>query len=59
MVGGVKAQVVFSGLYPYAVGVHQINIIIQPGTPTGDAIPIQIQMNGVTSRNDATIAVLQ
>jgi uncharacterized protein (TIGR03437 family) len=39
------------------VGVYQINIIIAPGTPTGDAVPLQIQMNGVTSTNKATIAV--
>jgi uncharacterized protein (TIGR03437 family) len=58
LVGGVAAQVVFSGLSPY-VGVYQINIVIAAGTPTGNAVPLQIQMNGVTSRNDVTIAVTQ
>lgn len=58
VVGGVPAQVVFSGLIGY-VGVYQINIIIAPGTPTGNAVPLQIQMNGITSRNDVTIAVTQ
>ena len=56
LVGGVPAQVVFCGLIGY-VGVYQINIVIQPGTPTGNAVPLQIQMNGITSRNDVTIAV--
>jgi uncharacterized protein (TIGR03437 family) len=56
LVGGVPAQVVFSGLSQY-VGVYQINVVIQPGTPTGNAVPLQLQMNGVTSRNDVTIAV--
>ncbi len=56
LVGGVPAQVVFSGLSQY-VGVYQINIIIDPKTPTGDKVPLQIQMNGITSRDDVTIAV--
>jgi uncharacterized protein (TIGR03437 family) len=59
MVGGVNAQVVFSGMTPQFVGVYQVNIIIAAGTPTGNAIPLQIAMNGVTSRNDVTIAVMQ
>lgn len=59
LVGGVPAQVVFSGMTPQFVGVYQINIVIAPGTPTGNAVPLQISMNGVTSRNDITIAVTQ
>ncbi len=58
-VGGVPAQVVFAGMTPQFVGVYQINIVIAAGTPTGNAIPLQISMNGVTSRNDVTIAVTQ
>ena len=65
LVGNVPAQVVFSGMVGRDatgkalgfVGVYQINIVIAPGTPTGDAVPLQIQMNGVTSTNLATIAV--
>jgi minor extracellular serine protease Vpr len=57
MVGGVAAQVVFAGMTPQFVGVYQINIVIQPGTPTGNAIPLQIQMNGITTTNQVTIAV--
>ena len=59
MVGGVPAQVLFSGMTPQFVGVYQLNIVIAPGTPTGDAVPLQISMNGITSRNDVTIAVTQ
>ncbi len=58
LVGGIPAQVVFSGLIAY-VGVYQINIIIAPGTPVGNAVPLQILMNGITTRNDVTIAVSQ
>jgi uncharacterized protein (TIGR03437 family) len=59
MVGGVQAQVVFAGMTPQFVGVYQLNIVIAAGTPTGNAVPLQISMNGVTSRNDVTIAVSQ
>jgi len=59
LVGGVPAQVVFSGLTPLYVGVYQINIIISPGTPVGDAVPLQIVMGGVTTTDKVTIAVTQ
>jgi uncharacterized protein (TIGR03437 family) len=58
LVGGVPAQVVFAGLSQF-VGVYQLNIVIQPGTPTGNAVPLQISMNGITSTNQVTIAVSQ
>lgn len=56
-VGNVPAQVVFSGMTPQFVGVYQINIIIAPGTPTGNAVPLQITMGGVTTPSNITIAV--
>jgi uncharacterized protein (TIGR03437 family) len=57
LVGGVPAQVVFAGLTPQFVGVYQINIVIAQGTPTGNTVPLQIQMNGLTTTNQVTIAV--
>jgi uncharacterized protein (TIGR03437 family) len=57
-VGGKQAQVVFSGLSAY-VGVYQLNVILAADTTPGDAIPVQIGMNGFLSRNDVTIAVTQ
>jgi uncharacterized protein (TIGR03437 family) len=57
MVGGVAAQVTFSGLAPGEVGVNQINIVLPAGTPTGSQIPLQIQIGGMTSTNKVTIAV--
>jgi uncharacterized protein (TIGR03437 family) len=57
LVGGVPAQLVFSGMQPQFPGVYQINIVIAPGTPTGSAIPLQLEMNGITSTNLVTIAV--
>jgi len=55
-VGNVPAQVVFSGILPGFPGVYQVNII-QAGTPTGNAVPLQIQMGGITTSNQITIAV--
>jgi uncharacterized protein (TIGR03437 family) len=59
LVGGVAAQVVFSGLAPGFVGVNQINIVIASGTPVGDAVPLQIEMGGITTSDKVTIAVTQ
>jgi uncharacterized protein (TIGR03437 family) len=57
MVGGVQAKVVFSGILPGFPGVYQVNILIQAGTPTGNAVPLQIVMGGITTTNQTTIAV--
>ncbi len=56
-VGGVNAKVVFSGILPGFPGVYQINIIVASGTPTGNAVPLQIQMGGITTSDQVTIAV--
>jgi len=56
-VGGVQANVVFSGLAPQFVGEYQIGVFLAPNTPTGDAVPVQIEMNGVTTLSNVTIAV--
>jgi uncharacterized protein (TIGR03437 family) len=58
MIGGLSAQVPFSGLSPQFVGVNQLNVTIPNVTP-GDAVPIQIQMNGITTSNQIPIAVSQ
>jgi uncharacterized protein (TIGR03437 family) len=58
LVGGVSAQVLFSGLQPQFVGVNQVNIVI-PNVPAGNTVPLQLQMGGITSPNNVTIAVTQ
>lgn len=55
-IGGVAAQLVFSGLSPQFVGLNQINVVIPAGTPTGNAVPVQLQMGTVNS-NIVSIAV--
>jgi len=57
LVGGVPAQVIFSGLSPQYPFFNQLNVILQPGTPTGNAVPLQIQMNGITTSDQLKIAV--
>lgn len=58
LVGGVSAQVLFSGLQPQFVGVNQVNIMI-PNVPAGDKVSLQFQMGGITTPNNVTIAVSQ
>jgi len=57
MIGGVTAPVLFAGLQPQFPGVYQLNITIPNNAPTGNAVPIQIQVGGVTSPATFTIAV--
>lgn len=57
LIGGVSAHVEFSGLAPQFVGVYQLNFEVPSGVPTGNAVPIQIQIGGVSSRDGVTIAV--
>ena len=56
LVGGLTAQVAFSGLSPQFVGVNQLNIVV-PNAAPGDSVPIQIQVGGIISPNTITIAV--
>ena len=57
LVGGVQASVKFSGLSPQYPSLYQINVVLDPTTPTGNAVPVVIQMNGLQSRSDLMIAV--
>ncbi len=51
-IGGVPARVIFSGLT--FVTVYQVNVIVDPSTPTGNAVPVKISLNGVDSLNPST-----
>jgi len=56
-IGGVNApNIPFAGLAPGFVGLYQVNVQVPTGTPTGDAIPVQLSIGGLAS-NTATIAV--
>jgi uncharacterized protein (TIGR03437 family) len=55
LIGGVPANLLFSGLSTF-VGAYQLNVMV-PQVASGSAVPIQIQLGGITSPNTTTIAV--
>ena len=57
LIGGLEAQVPFSGLAPQFPGVNQLNIVIPQGVTPGGAVAIQIRVAGITTSNQVTIAV--
>ena len=59
-VGGVEvpeANVLFSGSSPASVGVNEIVFEMPPGVPTGDAVSVTIEIGGVVSQDDVTMAI--
>ena len=57
MIGGLQAQVVFSGLAPGEIGLYQVNALVPGGTSAGPSVPVSISIGGATS-NTVTIAVM-
>jgi len=55
-IGGASAPVLFSGLAPGFVGLYQVNAQVPGGTAPGNAVPVVIAQNGLSS-NIATVAV--
>jgi uncharacterized protein (TIGR03437 family) len=55
-IGGVQAQVTYSGLAPGLVGLYQINAVVPAGIPAGDNVSLVIGIGGIQS-NTVTIAV--
>jgi len=55
--GGKAAQVIFAGLTPGFAGLYQVNAILAADTPTGDAVPLVVWVDGHDS-NVVDIAVL-
>jgi uncharacterized protein (TIGR03437 family) len=56
LVGGQPATITFAGLSPQFAGVNQINAII-PAKISGDAVPLQVQVGGISSTDQVTIAI--
>ena len=55
-IGGVTANVSFSGLAPGYVGLYQVNALVPAGVAAGSAVPVVISRDAVTS-NTVTIVV--
>ena len=56
-IGGVMAQVSFSGLSPQFVGIYQLNVVVPGGVATGSAVPVQVQTADGSNANPVTIAL--
>ncbi|MGD0302525.1 MAG: hypothetical protein ABSE86_36095 [Bryobacteraceae bacterium] len=56
-IGGIGADIQFSGLSPQFVGVYQLNVVV-PNVAPGDTVPIQLTLGGITSPK-LTMAVSQ
>jgi uncharacterized protein (TIGR03437 family) len=57
LIGGIPAQVAFSGLSPDYPGVNQLNVVMPEGLSPGNALPLQIRMGGLTTTDQVTVAV--
>jgi uncharacterized protein (TIGR03437 family) len=55
-IGGVSANLLFSGLAPGYVGLYQVNAQVPAGSATGSAVPVVISMGSAKS-NTVTMAV--
>ena len=59
LVGGITAPLIYSVLSPQFVGINQLAIKIPSGAPTGDQVPLQIQVGGITSPASVIMGVSQ
>ncbi|MBI2816756.1 MAG: hypothetical protein HYX72_07435 [Acidobacteria bacterium] len=57
LIGGVQAEVTYSGLAPTTVGVYQINARIPAGMAAGSAVPLQVRVGSDVASNVVTLAV--
>ena len=60
LIGGVPIppeDLQFSGLAPQFVGVYQLNVVLPDTVATGDKVSFQLQMNGITSTDQVTMAI--
>jgi uncharacterized protein (TIGR03437 family) len=57
LIGGVNAQVLFSGLSPQFPSINQINVVVPAGVAPGNSVPIQIRIGGRTSPATFLVAI--
>jgi len=56
-IGGVPAQVSFSGLAPGFAGLYQVNVQVPAGAPAGDDVPLNVTMPNGQADSSTTIAI--
>jgi len=57
LIGGIPAEVAFSGLSPQFPAVNQINVVLPVGIPSGSSVPIQVSSGGITTTAQLTVAI--
>jgi uncharacterized protein (TIGR03437 family) len=57
LVGGMPAEIVFSGQAPFTAGVIQVNARSAAGTPTGDTVPVVLRIGEHESQPGVTAAI--
>jgi len=55
-IGGIKADVLFSGLAPGAIGEYQVNVRVPAGIAPGSAIPVVVSI-GASVSNSVTMGI--
>ena len=55
--GAIEAPVWFAGMAPGFAGLLQMNVLIPLDAPTGDAVPLRIEIGGNSSPEGITVAV--
>jgi uncharacterized protein (TIGR03437 family) len=55
-IGGIPAQVTFSGLAPGFVGLNQVNAIVPQIASAGSAVAVELEIAGIQS-NTVTVAI--
>jgi len=56
-IGGFPAEVLFGGMTPQFVGLLQVNVVVPPNAPIGPNVPVSINIGGVNSQPNVTLAV--
>jgi uncharacterized protein (TIGR03437 family) len=54
--GSTVARTSFAGLAPFSIGLYQFNVTV-PTVPSSDSVPLSFELNGVTGKQNLSIAV--
>jgi uncharacterized protein (TIGR03437 family) len=56
-IGGIRAELRFSGLAPGFAGLLQVNVIVPTNAPTGSTVPLELSVGGTSAQIGVTVAV--